>query len=424
MRSNTTTSSLKRRQRALCLTLIALLLAGCAGAPADPTITVTPIPGTAAPTSISPTTTSALDGTAWVLTSLNGDSLVKGTNITLDFAEGRLGGFAGCNGYGGGGNGGRYIATDDGVLTIPQIAVTVQLCPTPEGVMEQETAFISALRDAVAYRSMEDRLEIHDSAGETTLVFARNEESAMDPRDLVGTKWRLLSRNGNSPLEGSTITLAFHNAYRVGGHAGCRGYIATYEASGDDIKFPVLGMTGSSEKCSEASLVQEGAYTTSLEWATGYRLGEACLPTGPEGQLEILTARGEVLLFGQLPEAADASLEGTWAFTAFVEEMSTPALIPSAQLAETEITATFEDGTVSGSAGCNTYSAAYTLDESLLSIETPAATEMGCLSPEGVMDQEGRYLSALSAVTAYQICGSQFWLETGDGRGLVFTRQE
>jgi heat shock protein HslJ len=365
-----------------------------------------------------------------VLISLNGDSLIEGTNITLNFAEGILSGFAGCNAYGGGRDSGKYIATDDGTLTIPQIAVTVQLCSTPEGVMQQEAAYTSALQNAAAYRVMDDRLEIDNSAGETTLVFARKEEYSMDPKDLVGTKWQLLSWNSNSPLEGSTITLAFHNEYRVGGHAGCRGYVATYEASGDDIKFPMLGMTGSYEYCSEALMKQEGEYTTSLQWATDYRLSEELALSGSKGQLEILTARGEVLLFELLPEEADASLEGTtWVLTAFieekrVEEMSTPALIPIDLLAETEVTATFEDGTVRGSAGCNTYSAAYTLDDSFLNIETPAATEMACLNPVGVMEQEGRYLSFLRDVTAYRICGSQFWLETDDGRGLVFTTQE
>lgn len=79
----------------------------------------------------------------------------------------------GCNGYGGGRDSGKYMATDEGTLTIPQIAVTVQLCLTPEGIMEQEAAYIEALQNAAAYRVMDDRLEIANAAGETTLVFAR-----------------------------------------------------------------------------------------------------------------------------------------------------------------------------------------------------------------------------------------------------------
>ena len=79
---------------------------------------------------------------------------------------------------------------------------------------------------------------------------------------------------------------------------------------------------------------------------------------------------------------------------------------------------------MSGSAGCNTYYAAYTCDGYFLTCETPAATEMACRGPAGIMEQEQRYLGFLEDVTDYRIYGSQLWLETGDGRALVFTAQE
>jgi len=396
-----TMSSRKLLQQVFGLTLVVLLLAGCGRAPAGPTIT------------------STLEGTEWVLVSLNGDSLIEGTNITLNFAactepsrsEGILSGFAGCNAYGGGPDSGPYTATDEGTLTIPQIAVTLQRCLTPEGVIQQELAYIETLRNAAAYRVMDDRLEIDNAAGETTLVFARKEEFLMNPSDLLGTRWQLLSWNGSSPIVGSTITIAFAES-EISGHAGCRGYRGTYEASGDDIRFPRLAMTEYLCLCPEALIAQEGQYTTSLGWATNYRLSE--------GQLEILTARGEVLIYGPLPEGADTRQEGiTWALTTFIEgETAMPVL------AETEITVTFEDGTASGSAGCNTYSAAYTFDGSFFTFEAPAATEMACLDPADVMEQEQRYLGFLEDVTAYHINGNQLRLETGDGRVLVFIAQE
>jgi len=358
-----------------------------------------------------------LDGTEWVLTSLNGRGLVEGSNITLNFAEGQINGFAGCNNYGV-----EYTSADEGTLTIPEIEITQQLCQTPEGTMQQEGAYIETLRNGAAYRIMDDRLEIDDASGETTLVFTRKEELLMYPSDLVDTGWQLISWNGSSPIEESTITLVFHDENQGSGSAGCRGYVASYEASGDDIRFPFLEMLGSFERCSEALTLQESEYTTSLEQTTNYHLRE--------GQLEILTARGEVLVFEPLPEDNNASLEGsTWALTAFieekiVEEMTTPILMSTDLLAETEVTATFEGGTVSGSAGCNTYFAAYTLDSSFLTVEAVAATEMACLEPAGVMEQEQSYLGFLKDVTVYRIYGRQLWLETDDGRALVFTAQE
>ena len=77
--------------------------------------------------------------------SLGGSSLIEDTEITLTFEETYLGGKMTCNGYGGGPDSGKYTATGDGTLTILQLAVTVQLCSSPEGVMEQEKAYIVEL---------------------------------------------------------------------------------------------------------------------------------------------------------------------------------------------------------------------------------------------------------------------------------------
>ncbi len=98
--------------------------------------------------------------------------------------------------------------------------------------------------------------------------------------------------------------------------------------------------------------------------------------------------------------------------------------MPTNLLAETAITATFEDGAVNGAAGCNTYFAAYTCDGFFLTCETLAATEMACRGPAGIMEQEQRYLGLLGDVTVHRIYGSHLWLETGDGRALVFTAQK
>jgi heat shock protein HslJ len=127
--------------------------------------------------SISPVEAADLVGTEWVLTSLNGEGLIEDTSITLYFEEAFLGGSMTCNGYGGGPDSGKYVATDDGALTVLRpLAVTVQLCSSPEGIMEQEAAYIEALQSVASYRVVDDRLEIENAAAETTLVFARKEE--------------------------------------------------------------------------------------------------------------------------------------------------------------------------------------------------------------------------------------------------------
>jgi heat shock protein HslJ len=113
-----------------------------------------------------------LASTEWTLTSLNGSSLIEDTEIILTFKEAYLGGTMTCNQYGGGPDSGKYTAADQGKLAIPELAVTVQLCTEPEGIMEQEAAYIQALHDTATYRVIDGHLEIADARGRTTLVFA------------------------------------------------------------------------------------------------------------------------------------------------------------------------------------------------------------------------------------------------------------
>ena len=219
-------------------------------------------------------------------------------------------------------------------------------------------------------------------------------------------------------MEGATINLVLQDEHRLSGDAGCQDYVALYEVDGDDLALLFQAMLGAD--CSEDGLQErEGTYSTMLEGAARYQLAE--------GQLEIQTIRGESLRFEPLSQAAQPALEGpTWSLLATIEPnavegMPAPQPLPLDPLAGTEITLALAGGTAQGSAGCNTYQAAYSLDAAQVVFENLAFTERACLTPEGVMEQEGRYLDLLGDVTAYHVYGGQLWLETGDGRALVFS---
>jgi heat shock protein HslJ len=130
----------------------------------------------------------ALDDTEWVLTLMRGRGLVEGSNLTLHFAEERVSGFGGCNSYGG-----EYRVADKGTIAIPEIEITLQLCESPQGIMEQEEAYVEALPDAATYRDSDAQLEIANAAGEVILLFAQKAQFPMDPDDFVGTEWKLLA---------------------------------------------------------------------------------------------------------------------------------------------------------------------------------------------------------------------------------------
>jgi heat shock protein HslJ len=356
----------------------------------------------------------ALKDTEWLLTSLLGNSPLEGSRITHNLGEEGFEGYAGCNNYGG-----EYEAADEGILVTSDIFLTAVGCSSPEGIMEQEMAYVQALGSSATYRLTNDRLEIADTSGETILVFTGREEFATDPGALLGTVWRLVSMEGDSLSEGSTFTLGFYNEYILGGHAGCRDYLATYQATGDNLSLLFEAMFDTDCRVEDADLEGEAQFLGVLAPKADLRLGE--------GQLEIYGERGGVLVFEPLPERANLDLEGpTWSLLAFIgpnpyaeEPESWP--IPNGLLLGTTIDLTLEDGTARGSAGCNSYGAAYSRAGSSLSFETIHFTEMACLDPAGIMEQEAHYLEFLAAITSYHIYGDRLWLETDDGQALAFS---
>ncbi|MBK8796275.1 MAG: META domain-containing protein [Anaerolineales bacterium] len=87
--------------------------------------------------------------------------------------------------------------------------------------------------------------------------------------------------------------------------------------------------------------------------------------------------------------------------------------------ADTTITAQFgADGALSGSDGCNSYSATYTVEGAAITIQPGAATMMAC--PEPAMTQATDYMAALAAATNYIIDGGMLNLDAGGTTLLTF----
>jgi heat shock protein HslJ len=86
----------------------------------------------------------------------------------------------------------------------------------------------------------------------------------------------------------------------------------------------------------------------------------------------------------------------------------------------TQPTAVFEQSLVTGSGGCNTYSAPISSTPKTLSIGAIAATHMAC--QEAVMDQETAYFSALGRTSTYSIeSGDLVLVDSGGARQAEFT---
>ena len=76
-------------------------------------------------------------------------------------------------------------------------------------------------------------------------------------------------------------------------------------------------------------------------------------------------------------------------------------------------TATFANGTVAGSDGCNYYSGRYTVDGSRIVIALDTMTQMYCLPPRN--DVARRYVAALEKVAQWSIADDELTLANTDG---------
>jgi heat shock protein HslJ len=384
----------------LLLVILAVLLSGCTGQ----------TPETPAP-SPSPTAAAVgadIAGTAWVLTAYadGGGSLspvINGTVITASFGEdGQISGSAGCNRYGG-----SFVAEGDSI-TFGPLVTTLRACSDPAGVMEQETAFLTALESAASYRVADSRLEIAAATGAVVLQFAPAPTPA--PLPLAGTTWQLASYlTGEGAvvpvIPGTGVTATFGGDGRVTGSAGCNDYFAPYEVNGTGIS---VGPAGSTRMyCSSPAGVmdQERAYLAALVNASSFSVNADTLRLRDAGERTVLT-------FTAGPPSAIALAGTSW--TLLQLKGAADGMVDVR--AGTTVTVEFREGNIlGGSAGCNSYTASYAIEDSRISVGPIAVTEIYCTGPAGVMEQESTYLALLRSVRTVAVEDGMLILSDGGG---------
>jgi heat shock protein HslJ len=228
---------------------------------------------------------------------------------------------------------------------------------------------------------------------------------------LNGTGWTLTGYVSNGtplpPLNGTTVTLVFGNTGQITGSAGCNHYFAGYGITGTTV---TIGPAGSTEMyCTGPGVMeQESAYLALLGKVSSVTAGNDTLAFADDKGTTILTFARSVL-------PAPEPLVGTaWTLNSF----STADAVSSVT-AGTPITAVFdENGSVTGSAGCNHYFASYTVTGTTLSIGGTGSTMMYCTGP-GVMQQESTYLASLSRAAGFTITGNRLILVDIHGTPLL-----
>lgn len=112
--------------------------------------------------------------------------------------------------------------------------------------------------------------------------------------------------------------------------------------------------------------------------------------------------------------ASTADLKGDWTLA---------TLNGNAPIAGTTITLSIDDSNAGGRSGCNHYGGTYNASGEKLTFPSMAVTEMYCMDPAGIMEQETAYLQALSQAASFSVDENRLEMRSASGETiLVFTK--
>lgn len=224
--------------------------------------------------------------------------------------------------------------------------------------------------------------------------------------------WNLVSytdARGVTPAAGgNTATLRFGTGGALDGTTGCNSFRGTFTVSGDSLGIQLGPMTQMA--CTDPAIAaQEQALLTGLPGVGRFQVRE--------GGLTLSDGSGAPLFEYQ---EGIAGLGGTtWRATGVNNGRDA---VESTALTE-KLTAAFgTDSKLTGSGGCNTFTADYTTSGDSISVTALTATEIGC-QPD-VMALEMQYFTALQAATTFEVTGNVLTLRDEGGAMQVVMGNE
>jgi heat shock protein HslJ len=225
---------------------------------------------------------------------------------------------------------------------------------------------------------------------------------------IVGV-WDLSSyNNGKGAIQtvitGSQTTADFRADWKLSGSGGCNQYNAGYTtnaSNGITITQPITTLMA----CAEPVMQQETQYLSLLQQATKYEISG--------DQLTLFDKNGAKLLIYK--KQVSIPITGTW----YLFNYNNGKGAIQSVTAGSKTTAIFgSNGKLSGSGGCNEYSAAYTTPGTNgITITQPVSTLMACAEP--VNQQETQYFSLLPTAAKYEISGDQLTLFNSTGTKIL-----
>jgi heat shock protein HslJ len=224
-------------------------------------------------------------------------------------------------------------------------------------------------------------------------------EGAAGATSLAGSSWDLdaVVPDGVRQAAVGGATLRFGADGVLSGSTGCNTFSGTYRQDGGELTLETGAMTR--RACEDETVqAQEDALMRLLPAVESFERTEFAL--------ELLADGGSSVVY----RAGRSGVTGTWQVTGVNNGRQA--------LESTELTAalslTFgEDGTVSGSDGCNRLAGSYTVDGDALTVEVAGGTMMACEPDVTALAEQFR--AALDAASTFEVTGDQLTLRDDEG---------
>jgi heat shock protein HslJ len=222
---------------------------------------------------------------------------------------------------------------------------------------------------------------------------------------LEGAAWRLTELPGveAATLAGLSrpVTMRFESG-RLTGFSGCNNFSGGFQLRDDGLSIGPVASTQMA--CTGPGSSIESAFQPALSGTWRYAVD------GDE--LTATTAAGDVLRFRREPPPQLAGVN--WKVTSFNNNRHAVVGV----LGEASITMSFEDGQVSGNAGCNNFHGKYSSEGGKLQLGPLATTRRACEEP--LMTQEREFLSALASAVTWSIDGNVLDMHRADGERAIW----
>ena len=391
-----------------------------------------------------------LQNATWYLVSVGSRTAVPGVNATTIFAsDGKsLSGETGCNSFTGG-----YKTEPGNKLAISGFAATQAACATVD-LAKQEEALLIFLQSAVSYTIIDTSMQIQTvdgsvinytaippvTAGAPTAVI--NGPEAADTGEIltfdgygslpmgspiVAYSWKM---GDGAVLSGATVQYSYNtaNSYNVEltvtTQAGTTDTavqavlvrpVVNVEPPVAAIEGPAMAFVGEPATFSAANSQQGTEAITGYKWQSGDGNNTGSVPGNTF--TTIYSQPGIYYPAVTLVDAAGLSDSASMAITINAQLEGTNWYLAST-IPGSSISLVFANGTLSGFAGCNSYSAGYITTLAAGPTNTISVGPISggmALCDEPLMNQEQGYLDSLASAGSYTISGNTLTLTTATG---------